>query len=104
MWSTSKNFPSYSEQTECEGKLTWGDVKLGRLPSSLYDDVVVGSMHSSHDGQTSHSVQSPPDASNTSYVVRMDAANLADAEKYKGTFDRIFNIFKSDVSIISTSS
>ena len=33
-----KNFPAYSENTECEQKCEWGSVKLGRLPEFLYTD------------------------------------------------------------------
>jgi len=37
--SLEKNFPTYGENTECqEGTRKWGEIKLGRLPSKLYDD------------------------------------------------------------------
>ena len=37
--SLEKNFPTYGEKTECrEGSPKWGEFKLGRLPSQLYDD------------------------------------------------------------------
>ncbi len=38
MSELEKNFPMYSENTECSGPLVWGDVKLGRLPEFLYQD------------------------------------------------------------------
>ena len=33
-----EHFPTYAENTECTGSLTWGRFKLGRLPRELYDD------------------------------------------------------------------
>ena len=33
-----EHFPTYSENTECAGSLTWGRFKLGRLPRELYAD------------------------------------------------------------------
>jgi hypothetical protein len=30
--------PWYSENTECGDKLTWGEIKLGRIPAFLYED------------------------------------------------------------------
>ena len=32
------NFPMYSESSECNGPAVWGELKLGRLPSFLYED------------------------------------------------------------------
>ena len=95
-----KEFPSYSEKTECEGKLVWGDVKLGRLPSFLYDDVVVWSMHTSHSVQISHSVQSSHPVQTSHFVqtgVVMDAANIADAENTKA-LSSVFSVFPRAMS------
>ena len=33
-----RNFPMYSESSECSGPSVWGDLKLGRLPRFLYED------------------------------------------------------------------
>ena len=41
------NFPMYSERTECGSaeKPLWGEVKLGRLPGFLFDDVQSSPAH-----------------------------------------------------------
>ena len=51
------NFPMYSERTECASteKPLWGEVKLGRLPEFLYDDVRNSSTREGN--SPSHSVQ-----------------------------------------------
>ena len=77
MCSTWKNFPSYSEEAECAEELIWGDVKLGRLPNFLYQDAPF----------SSQSLQ-------FSNGIKMDAENLADADKYKGAFERTFQYFQ----------
>ena len=33
-----RNFPTYAEEANSEGKATWGDHQLGRLPAFIYKD------------------------------------------------------------------
>ena len=62
--SLEANFPTYSEHTECQGDLVWGDMKLGRLPQFLYDDAAIWKTQSSHSVQNSNSL-------NASHSVQM---------------------------------
>ena len=66
-----KNFPVYSEDTECAGEPVWGDVKLGRIPAFLYEDA--------------QEVQS-----------KIRSQTMAhDAASFKAKFDHAFQYFQS---------
>ena len=69
-----KNFPMYSEATECKGsKAVWGDIKLGRIPEFLYADASL-------------------DTSRVAHCAEDDA--LAEAKAYRIRFEHAFQFLQ----------
>ena len=76
--SLEANFPAYSEASECQKGLQWGDLKLGRLPAFLYEDAGV----SGGTADLSRIAASSP--------VTCEVDDLIDAAKYKSLFGKAF--------------
>ena len=78
------SFPTYSEATECQGKPIWGEQKLGRLPSFLYDDSRSSDIGVSRLAQT---LDGSP--------VMSHVEDWTDASRHKELFTKAFQYFQS---------
>ena len=78
--SLEKNFPTYSEQTECSGTAPrWGEFKLGRLPHFLYADA-----------------SDAPESSTRSAQDRTTSpVNTSEGAEFKAWFNKAFQHFQS---------